>query len=282
MSQNYFIYDEESGKTKSVSKEEYRTFHTEIYNNAQNEDKQQATLDYLSGIRATTNARIPEYLEMNHEAGKGYKDRLNDEERAYHYNDPLTEIGKKKQNALAILQAEKGLHRETDSYIDRYVKGTDIEKNSLHSVSMFFSGNRQTDSELVRTWFSRENDPGAMLENIITEFLKLPLDDLDFSTDRTIAEQAPLLEKMSAQHDIIINLVAQNREAYDNIPDELRERFEEKIGQTNGLVNYYRLIRTVMTNKYYITHENSELSYKKGKDDTLEQKHLFELLNQSN
>ena len=282
MSQEFFIQNQKTGLTENVTREQYEDFHNKNYANAQGaEEQQQAITDYLTGMRSKSGAKLPGQLEMANVAGNKYKNRLNDEQRIYQLNSPITELGKKKANAEKILIARNTQKENEEKYSDNLLKKGNYNKIVVKGVSAFFTGDKKADKEILRSWLTRSEDPGAMLTCCINEFLKLPLDDLDLSTDKDMANNAPLLEKICAQHEAIIRIVSENGSAYKKIPEELRDSFEKKISQVNGLVNYYRLMSEVMTNAYYITHENNELSRKKSDKDTDEQKQLFKLIEQS-
>ncbi|MCR5404094.1 MAG: hypothetical protein K6E91_09820 [Butyrivibrio sp.] len=285
MPEEYFFYNNETGETQKVSKDKYQTIHTERYQNAQSpEEKKQATLDYLNGIRSNTRAILPNHLEMLNKAGDSYKDRLNHEQRIFNSNYPLSELGKKKQNAMDIFDAESEFQKTQDKYVSRLQKKSTLGKDRLKGISAFLTGNRQSDEELAFAWISRKSDPEGLkkiISGCITEFLKLPLDALDISTDRNLAENAIVLEKINAQYKAITDIISDNRDVYDSLPEDVRNSFENKIGQVNGLVNYYRLMREVITNPYYITHENGELSKREHEHDSPAQKQLFSLLSQS-
>ena len=244
------------------------------------EDKKQQTKDQLKSLRAEVNVVLPNQLEMSYQAGNTFKDRLTDEQRVHHFYNPLTEIGKKKYNAEMILNAEAEFIKKNDKVAASLVKGTMYQKDDLKGVLPFFSGDKKKDAELTKKWFSRSSKPADALKACMQEFVKLPIDNLDLSSDKKFAEQAPFMEKLGAQYDSLVNMVADEKKIYDKLPEKTRTEFENKIGQVNGLINYYRLMKQILTNPYYVSHENQELSKKRSKKDSVDQRHLMDLFTQ--
>ena len=283
MGQEYFIYNERENKTQQVSKEQYNATHSVNYMNPQNssEEKKQATVDYFEGIRSGTKVALPKNLEMFGQAGNSYKNLLSDEARALNYFDAGTEIGQKRANAEKILASRNSFREKTDKYIQKRLGGNVYNNRSLDGIAAFLTGKDKADTELVEAYLQREMGATEILTRCIQMFVSFPLDKLDISSDSDFASNSALLEKLSAEHDAVVNLVAENRTTYEKLPQKIREDFEAKIGETNGLVNYYRLMSELLTNPYYVTHENRELSRKSRESDTKEQKHLFRLLTQS-
>lgn len=149
MPDDFFIYNN-TGETQKVTKDTYQTFHTENYQKAQTpEEKKQATLDYLNGIRSTTNVILPGQLEMEAEAGNSYKDRLNDNQRVANIKSPYTELGKKKANALAVLGAKSEFQNKQDKYASKLIKKSNFSKDKLQGISVFLTGNRMLDELLA-------------------------------------------------------------------------------------------------------------------------------------
>ena len=120
---------------------------------------------------------------MYGQAGNTFKNRLSDEERADHFNDPKTEIGKKRVNAEMILNARKNYREKTEEYIKKYFKGNISGNKSLDGIAAFLTGKEEKDRSLAAEYLSREMDPSAHLKTCIEMFLKFPLKNLDISSE---------------------------------------------------------------------------------------------------
>ena len=93
MDTNYFYFDEKNKQTQQLSKEEYRSLHDENFSKAQSqEDKNLASQDYFYGIRAKTNAILPQKLEMEYAAGKFRIVHVNEKQFAVSFDNPLSYI----------------------------------------------------------------------------------------------------------------------------------------------------------------------------------------------
>ncbi len=268
MDNKYYIYNNREKKTQQVSEDQYKLIHDYNYMSAQDnlEDKKQATLDYLNGIRKGTNVALPDNPEMYNRE---------------HDNNPKAELAEKRANAEKICGAKKTFRENADNNVKKYLKGNKYKNAILDGISAFMTGKKAADQKLIADYLSRDMDPAVILENCIRMFLDFPLENLDLSTDRNFANNSLLLERLNAQHEAVTNLVAENRAAYDNLPQKMREDFESRIGETNGLVNYYRLMSELLTDQYFVSHNNKELFRNKDKEATKEQKHLTILLTQS-
>ena len=98
---------------------------------------------------------------MYGQAGNTFKNRLSDEERADHFNDPKTEIGKKRVNAEMILNARKNYREKTEEYIKKFrilYKAIE-EKKSLTIVYTNIKDETHTDKCVpLKLEYSQKND----------------------------------------------------------------------------------------------------------------------------
>ncbi len=215
---------------------------------------------------------------MEAEAGQAYTDKLTDEERLYRLNDPRSELFKKHANATRVIKAQNQIQEENDKRITAVTRDLHVSGNDLKDASVFFGKDKKKNAALSRIWLNRDRDPKKMISECLTAFVQNSFDDLDLSTDEKLSKNAYRMERLSAQYDVVMHILEDHRETYDLLPNEARRMVQRKIGQANGLINYYRMMRTVITNTYYITHENRELSLKGDKTDTPAQKRLMRQL----
>ena len=279
MDTSYFFYDEKNKETQQLGKDEYRRVHDENYANAQTqEDKNLASQDYFHGIRAKTNAILPQKLEMEYSAGKSYKDKLTPEQRAQSLMQMDSDLYQKKENAKRILEAQAGIPVQLDKVCTTMAKKSNCSKNDLKPIALFYGKKKSDNTALTGAWLERDINPQGMLTEVLKNFLKISFNGLDLSTDKKLSKNAPFMESLCLQYDSVIGILTDYREEYNKLDPAVKDLVENKIGEAGGLVNYYRLMKVVITNPYYVTHENRELSVKAGAKDSAEKKRLINQL----
>ena len=273
---HYYQYDPNLKKMTDLTSKDYQTRHDVNAALADTEEeKRKAGMDYFAGIRSKTTAVLPVYLEMQVEVGETYENKLTDEERKRLAEKSGTELWKKHDNAVRITEAQTKVSADILKRKNAVAKELNMSPGNLSSIAAFFGKSKSENVNLANIWLRRHRDPQSLLEALLNPLLKLSFSDLDLTTDRNIAKNAPRMEELSARYDALINILLDHRETYDRLDDRSRKRVEKKIGEINGLLNYYRLMKSVITDPYYMTHENRELSRKMDKKDTPQQKRML-------
>ncbi len=276
----YLIFDEQKKEVQKVSEEKYREHHTVGQNAQQNaqmtaSEQKQATLDYLSGIKARTRVIIPAQTVQDKEGGEFYKEQLTAEKRNEKAALLGTELYRKKDNALKIEGARKKRLADTEKYAKKLSQTHHLDIKEVRKKAAFFTGNAARDKALF------DKNGTETLKAVIQQFMAMDPGQKNISTDTKLAGNATFLEKLTDQYDAIRNLIAEYKTDYDALPQETVKAFEKRLGEVTGIVNYYRIMRRVITNEYYRTHENKELGKKSRETDTEDQKLLAKLLKEA-
>lgn len=276
----YLIFDEQKKEVQKVSEEKYREHHTVEQNAQQNaqmtaSEQKQATLDYLSGIKARTRVIIPAQTVQDKEGGEFYKEQLTAEKRNEKAALLGTELYRKKDNALKIEGARKKRLADTEKYAKKLSQTHHLDIKEVRKKAAFFTGNAARDKALF------DKNGTETLKAVIQQFMAMDPGQKNISTDTKLAGNATFLEKLTDQYDAIRNLIAEYKTDYDALPQETVKAFEKRLGEVTGIVNYYRIMRRVITNEYYRTHENKELGKKSRETDTEDQKLLAKLLKEA-
>ena len=275
MDEHFYLYNEEKQKVEKVTAEKYAQKHAANLAKAKTDaDRRLATMDYFTGMRSRTKSILPQQLEMEEKAGESFKEMLTDAERTRQKETSGTEIYAKHQNAARIAEAQKNLTMYRDERCTSVAKDLHISKEDLRAIGSFFGSIKQENLRLAESWMSRNEDPKNMLQAFLEAFITNTADQWDLSSESKLAENAGMMEMISAQYDTMLNILADYRETYDKLPEQYRRMVNRKLGEANGIVNYYRLMRTVITDPYYMTHENRELTMKGSDHDTPRQKRL--------
>ena len=253
MSQEYFI--QSNHDTIQVPKDVYQENNRLKYQNGDELEKKQLTMDYLSGIRADSRATVSEekaIVKLDSKSKKAYGE--------------------------AIRNAEKERAEKIDKYTDKALSRFNLDKSCVKHIAAFFTGKKEIDRALINSYTDMEHKSQGVLKYCIRQFMKLSIENLNISSPKKLAGKASLLEKLSVKHEAIVRLIVEHRDDYDKLPEDLRDQFENKLGQANGLVNYYRLMKSLMTDRYYLTHDVSKLATKNPMKDTPDEKRVRSLL----
>lgn len=105
--------------------------------------------------------------------------------------------------------------------------------------------------------------------------------NLDLSDDKVFAAQSLRMEEIAGKTDAIRLLMNTRPDFTANLSEEEREDLDIKLSIAGKLRNYYQIQKTIITNPYYRTHYQSEISVRYSENDTPEQKNLTILMQQA-
>lgn len=258
---NYTITNNNDGSQQYVDHAQAWQLATDALHSVEdNSQKQKIMSGYLQGIRGEI-ATAHMDTESLGAYSKTFKDVYTREERLKQISTKGSQLWKKKKNAEAIEKQEKERREKMRERADKAVKkgGFNFRASSpgLIALSAFMGGNTRYNTSLLRTY--DQGDKGRVLQECIREFMTLDLDHLDLRSDKKAAENAEKLEKFSERFSGIQYLVTTSSDAYAMLSEDLRASFEKYYGKANTVVTQYRLKKLVMTDSYYVTHENREI-----------------------
>ena len=137
-----------------------------------------------------------------------------------------------------------------------------------YAIVQFWSDNKAQNEDLLG-----EN----MEKECIAQFMELDLPS-DLRTDQAFAEQSVKMEEIQAKARAFFGLYRRNPAMVDDLPEAQARMVYQKMIDVKAFTNYYQIRKQVMTNAYYRSHYNSEISYRCHESDTNEQKNLTLLL----
>lgn len=111
----------------------------------------------------------------------------------------------------------------------------------------------------------------------VRRYMELPI-DLDLQSDRSFSEQSGRMEEISGKTRALKHLLQRWPEIMEEMTEDEKTDLEAKLQVGEQLSGYYELRKKVVTNAYYRSHYNSEISWRYHESDTLEQKNLTVLL----
>ena len=142
MSQEYFI--QSNHDTIQVPKDIYQVNNRLKYQNGDELEKKQLTMDYLSGIRADSRATVSE-------------------EKAIVKLDSKS----KKAYGAVLRNAEKERAEKIDKYTDKALSGFNLDKSCVKHIAAFFTGKKEIDRALINGYTDMEHKSEGVLKYCI-------------------------------------------------------------------------------------------------------------------
>ncbi len=243
------------------------------------EDRQQKIKEQrIRQIKENVQVSVPTETIQKESFATGFKENISSTKRNVRSKLKGSRLYQKKLDAQKVEQAKE----QWEQTIAKRKKAlaTDFEgyqNMDILSLSQYLT----EDKEYNRTLFLAPAENGQLSdvqsEQIIRQFMELSV-NVDLRNDTTVAKESTRLEELVGKTDAIKYLLRKHPEITEHMTEEKKEDLKVKIEMVEQVANYYQIQKKVMTNSYYRTHYNSEISYKYHEEDTLEQKNLTILL----
>lgn len=127
----------------------------------------------------------------------------------------------------------------------------------------------------------KENNALEIMTKVTEKLMKYDFAAPKLTDDAYIAKNAKLFEDMNNLIDIYHRLNKKYPEAIKKISTEVQSKLNDKVTRLEDMGNYYRIRKLLITNPYYRTHYNEELSFNADKQDSAEKKLLAKQLRAS-
>ena len=144
-------------------------------------------------------------------------------------------------------------------------------------VACFLTENQEMNERLIHGLDGQEESLHRLGRACFEQIMALDF-NLDLRNDATFAGESYKLEDITRKVDAWYRLPQDHEGIADGLTDEEKRLLAEKMEKGKGIACYYRAQRKVITNPYYRTHYNSEISHRFNRKDSLEQKNLAMLL----
>ncbi len=280
---DYGLLDKETGERKIFDRQKAWEITSEGINATDNAKEKYSIMgDFLDGIHENVRTKAVKESVGARVYGEKYTDIYNNEDRKKQLAKKGTEIWIKNYNAEKLekeYKARKDKENKRIKYaIDK--EGVMLRGWKKQALAAFMNGSSRHDRDLVRNANTKERMVDVLKE-CIRLFMQIDAARIDVSSEKKIAENAEELEKLSERYGAIRYLISTYPEEYTSISEDIKTPFERSFGKANVVVSYYRIKKRVMTDGYYRTHENKEISSKRTSLMTDEQRMLTELIWQS-
>lgn len=117
-----------------------------------------------------------------------------------------------------------------------------------------------------------------VINNYVKELMSINLEGINLSSDQILLSQDHMFRRME---ELVVGISGMMR-LYPNYKDmiehDVKFLLDDKLGRVKKLSDYYRAKKILMTDKYYRSHLNSEVSYVADEKASLEQNRATEKL----
>lgn len=246
---------------------------------AHEEDKKQKIRAQRSRqIQESAQVLVPIETIQRESFATDFKENISSTKRNVRSKLKGSRLHQKKSNAQNVERAKE----QWEKTIEKRKKALTAEFEGYQNMdalalSQYLTEDREYNHTLLQAQTENKQLSSVQLEHIMKQFMELHI-SADLRTDTTIAKESTRLEELVGKTDAIKYLLRKHPEMTANLTEDEKEDLNVKIEMAEQVANYYQIQKKVMTNTYYQTHYNSEMSYKYHEEDTLEQKNLTLLL----
>ncbi len=207
-----------------------------------------------------------------------FKENISSTKRSVHSRLLGSRLHQKKSDAQSVKNAKKRWEATVAKRKKALAGGLEgYQEMDVWSLSQYLTEDKEYNRTLFLARAENEQLSRAQSESIIRQFMEFNA-SADLRTDTAIAKESTHLEEIVGKTDAIKYLLRKHPEMTEHLGEEEKEDFKVKLEMAEQISNYYKIQKKVITNSYYQSHYNSEISYKYREGDSLEQKNLTILL----
>ncbi len=191
-----------------------------------------------------------------------------------------TALYNKKENAEQVEAAAEAWEAEMKRRRLAATAGQDdaiLAGEGVNGAACFLTEDQEMNQELLHSLDGQEESLHRLGRACFKQIMDLDF-NLDLRNDATFAKESGKMEDITRKVDAWIQLTDKHKGIIDGLADDEKRLLREKMEKGKGIAHYYRAQRKVITNSYYRTHYNSEISHSFNVKDSLEQKNLAMLL----
>ena len=269
-------------KDDAVSKAAYEQWKqdTLMQNRANNAAKAQKRerKGKIVQIRENSRLQIPAVAFSQQIFATSYKENVGSTKRKIRSHVRGSRLRKKEQDARTVEESER-LWKETLADRRKELAGQPegCSDTDYQALSQFLTQDKDSNQALLPRRMEEGNLSRDQVSSCINQYLNLDF-GVDLRTDETVAKDSLRLEELTAKPRGLKHLIAGHPEMAAGLTEEERQNLLAKLELGDQIADYYTIQKKVMTDSWYRTHYNSEISYRYHEGDTLEQKNLTLLL----
>ncbi len=206
--------------------------------------------------------------------GDRFKEKLSAAEREKARKKSGSELYKKAESKRLILGADEEYEKRFDKQISSFkkLKGFSMEglEYDFDDVShLFHIGDNTFNKKIWKEYQAGGEHRFSAMDMLLEDFVNQDY-NFDLSTDEAIAAGSLRFIQMKERADHFLSLITRNMDYWASIDEDSRTAVMEKIAQAEHLHAYYTKRKELITDAYYSTHLDSEMSYVNFEADRIE------------
>ena len=208
------------------------------------------------------------------------KNQLSDADRIKAQNEPDSEIYKKHERYYKL---KNRIDEYSDMVTDRLEAAVnktenlpELKEEELAALSYLMDSDAEKNATLL-SLYGKEDKTGA-LQLSLWQYMNTTIPDGSFDADDDFIASADKLRLVSERAAAMKKLMELHPGFFDNLPDNIKKSFKEKRDEMELVGKFYNLRMSIITDPYYRTHLDEELSTESYDNYSEEQKRLCKLL----
>ncbi len=206
-------------------------------------------------------------------------------ERESKMNDAASTLGKKRVNARTLLTGREAVIKERIAARRKISAETRMQagEENIIALSAFMSADEKANEQMLKD-YAGEKSRFELLDRFAKKIISTSF-DLTISEDHQFAEQAGRLEEISSQAIAFQELLAKNPDYLESLRvkglrDEKSDadNLTERLNSILALSDYYRARTVLMTDPYYVSRYDDELSAEQNERSTEDERYLSDLI----
>lgn len=240
--------------------------------------ERQARLGKVGQIRENSAVQLPTVSLQHNDFGTAKKENMGAKKRKLRSHTLGSRLRRKRLDAETV----EGAGKVWENTLADRLKGLDgqpegCSAGDFRALSQFLTEDEDSNRLLLPGQMQEGNLTREQIHACIGQYMELDL-GLDLRTDETIAKESARLEELTGKTQGLKRLMEGHPEMTADLSEEEKQNLLAKLDLGGRIADYYLIQKKVMTNSWYRTHYNSEITYKCRLGDTLEQRNLSLLL----
>lgn len=234
-------------------------------------------LEKVRQIRENSRIQLPAVSLQDETYGTSFKENIGAKKRKFRANHKMSRLYRKKEDARTVEEAGNIREQTLAGRLRGLKEPEGCLPGDFRALSQFLTEDEDSNRILLPGQMQEGNLTREQIDSCIGQYMRLDL-GMDLRTDESIAKESVRLEELAGKTEGLRHLLDGHPEMTAGMAEEDRKNLLAKLDMGNQITEYYMIQKKVMTNSWYRTHYNSEITYRCHLGDTLEQRNLALLL----
>ncbi len=238
-------------------------------------------------------AKLPGSSLLSTDYGKKFKERIDSKVREKKMKNKRSRLYQKSVMCDLVRSAASSYKATCYNAVNDLMEHKICDDEDYTDLSHFMiPGETAVNKALIDLYLgkdqSREGEGGyegqdvqMALDKMLRLIFTTDLTGLNFENDAAMMKSAAVLERLSNQIGAF-DRMAEKHDYLKTLDEDTRKRVNGKLFSLRSIANYYNVRKQIMTNHYYMTHYNDEMTMDIFFDNTDERAEIAELLLKAN